>query len=1046
MVLSDISIQRPVFATVMSLLLIALGIMSWQTLTVRELPDIDPPIVSVDASYPGASAAVVETRVTQVLEDAVSGIEGILSLESRSRNGSGSVSIEFSLNREIEAATNDVRDAISRVVGRLPPEVDPPRVQKVEADARPILWLNMASERMDTLELTDYAERYVADRLSAVEGVAAIRVGGQQRYAMRVWLDNEALAARGLTVSDVENALRRENVELPAGALEGQARDFTLRMNRAFQAPEEFAALRLAQGEDGFIVRLGDVARVERGSADRRAYFRSNGQSNIGLGVVRTSTSNALDVAQAIRAEAERVRPTLPEGTDIFVAFDSTIFIEASIDRVYRTLIEALVLVLIVIYLFLGSVRAALIPAVTVPICLVAAFIGLAAFGFSINLLTLLALVLCIGLVVDDAIVVLENNQRRADLGEPPIVAAKRGTAQVAFAVIATTAVLVAVFLPVAFMQSNAGRLFRELSVALAGAVVISSFVALTLTPMMCSKLIRPNERPSGINAWFQSGLKRLSAGYGRQIAWVVRHTPRWRVGALAVVFGAAIASVVGLFNILPKELTPDEDRGTLFVMVQGPEGAGFDYTVEQMRDVERIMYRFIGEDGPLERVNTRVPGGFGASEEMHTGMAIVFMKDWRERTMDTGTMVDILRAEFNQIPGVRAFAQGRGGGLGGGGGQPLQFVLGGPDYQELAEWRDRMLERIEENPNIFGADSDFRETRPQIRIDVDPVRAADLGVSVQEVGRTLETMMGSRRVTTYVDGGEEYDVILQAEGEFRASPADLFNLYVRSERSGQLVPLSNLVTLTEVAEPGSFNRYNRLRAITISANLAGGYSLGEAVQWVQDTARAELPEYAQLDYKGQTREFMRASGSVAFTFIMALLVVYLVLAAQFESFLHPIVIMFTVPMAVLGAMLGLWITGGSLNLFSQIGIVMLVGLAAKNGILMVEFANQLRDAGREVSEAIIEAAGVRLRPILMTSVATIAGAIPLVVAGGPGSASRATIGVVIITGVAFSSLLSLYVIPAFYSLLAPFTRSPMFLTRKLEQLETRTPTVGGHA
>jgi multidrug efflux pump len=441
-------------------------------------------------------------------------------------------------------------------------------------------------------------------------------------------------------------------------------------------------------------VRLGDVARVERGSADRRAYFRSNGQPNIGLGVVKTSTSNSLDVAHAVRAEAERIQPTLPEGTNIFVAFDSTIFIEASLNRVYRTLVEALLLVLIVIYLFLGSLRAALIPAVTVPICLVAAFIGLAAFGFSINLLTLLALVLCIGLVVDDAIVVLENNQRRADLGEPPIVAAKRGTAQVAFAVIATTAVLVAVFLPVGFMQSNAGRLFRELSVALAGAVVISSFVALTLTPMMCSKLIRPNAKPRGINAWFQARLASVSHVYGRQVGWVVRHTVRWRILGLAIVFGVVAASAALLFVTIPKELTPDEDRGTLFVMVQGPEGAGFDYTVEQIQDVERVMSRYLGEDGPLERVNSRVPGGFGASEEMHTGMAIVFLKDWGERTMDTGEVVDALRRDFQQVPGVRAFAQGRGGGLGGGGGQPLVFVLGGPDYVELAEWRDRCWRR----------------------------------------------------------------------------------------------------------------------------------------------------------------------------------------------------------------------------------------------------------------------------------------------------------------------------------------------------------------
>lgn len=1046
MLLSDISIKRPVLATVMNLLLVVLGVMAYGTLSVRELPDIDPPIVSVEVVYTGASAAVVETRVTQILEDAVSGIEGIESVDSRSRNGASNVTIEFGLGRDIEAATNDVRDAISRVIDRLPDEVNAPQVAKVEADSQPIIWLNMNSDRLDTLELTDYANRYITDSLSAIDGVAAVRVGGQQRYAMRVWLDRQALAARGLTVNDVESALRRENIELPAGRLQSQTRDFTLRVNRGYREADDFARLSLAKGEDGYVVRLGDVARVERASSERRAYFRGNGQPNLGLGIVKTSTANSLDVATAVRAQVERIERTLPEGMSLIVAFDTTIFIDEALKRVQWTLIEAMVLVLIVIYLFLGSARAALIPAVTVPVCLIAAFMALSAFGFSINLLTLLALVLCIGLVVDDAIIVLENVQRRADLGEPPLLAAKRGTAQVAFAVIATTAVLVAVFLPVAFMQSNAGRLFRELAVALSAAVAISSFVALTLTPMMCSKLVRPNQKHNRFNQVFIGFIDRVSQAYARLVGGMVR----LRRGALwlglAVAFGVVGGASVMLFNSVPSELAPDEDRGSFFVSIQGPEGAGFDYTVGQVQLIEDKLKPWIAEDGPVERINTRVPGGFGVSEEMHTGFAIVILKDWAERSMSTGEVIDGFRTDLNSIPGVRAFAQGRGGGLGGGRGQPLQFVLGGPTYEELADWRDRMLARIEGNPGIFAADSDYQETRPQIRIDIDRARAADLGVSVQEIGRTLETLMGSRRVTTYVEDGEEYDVVLQADEASRASPTDLTGVYVRSERSRELIPLSNLVTLSELAEPGSFNRFNRLRAITISANLAEGYTLGEALQWVEQTAREELPDYAQLDYKGGSREFVKASGSALATFALALLVVYLVLAAQFESFIHPLVIMFTVPLAVLGALGGLWITGGTLNLFSQIGIVMLVGLAAKNGILIVEFANQLRDEGRQVLDAIVESASVRLRPILMTSIATIAGAVPLVAAGGPGSASRATIGVVVIFGVAFSTLLSLFVVPAFYALLAPFTRSPEALGRRLDELEEQVAPVGGHA
>ncbi len=1034
MLLSDISIRRPVLACVASLLLVALGLMAYGRLTLRELPKIDPPVVSVDVSYPGASAAVVETRVTQILEDAVSGIEGIETIESRSVNGRASVTIEFGLSRDIEAAANDIRDAVSRVSDRIPVEADPPQIAKVESDAEVLVWLNMNSTQLDTLALSDYADRYVVDRLSAIDGVAQIRIGGQQRYSMRVWIDRQALAARGLTVADIEQALRSENVELPAGRLESQDRDFVLRVQRNYLNADEFAQLVIKKGDDGHLVRLGEVAKVERASAERRAYFRGNGIPNVGLGVVKTSTANALDVVRRVRAELPDIQASIPAGTTIFVAFDTTIFIEAAVDRVYATLIEAMVLVLLVIYLFLGSWRAALIPAVVVPVCLIAALIGLWAFGASLNLLTLLALVMCIGLVVDDAIVVLENCQRRADLGEPPMIAAARGTRQVAFAVIATTAVLVAVFVPVGFMEGNTGRLFRELSIALAGAVAISAFVALTLTPMMASKLVRAHTEPRGFRAWVERNLHRLSTGYKRQLRATVGHP-----GLFGLVLVVVMLASYGLLLVVPSELAPAEDRGAFFISVQGPEGAGYDYSVKQMGKVEEILSRYVGDGQPIDRLNTRVPGGFGASEEMHTGLAIVLMKPWTERSVDTGTLVEAARAELATIPGVRALPQVRSG-LTRSRGQPLQIVLGGPDYVELAEWRDRLLARMEQNPKLFAVDSDYKETRPQVRVQIDRTRAADLGVSLTEIGRTLETMMGSRRVTTFVEDGEEYDVILQAQTSDRATPNDLSNLYVRSQRSGQLVPLASLVELTELAEPGSLNRFNRLRAITISAGLAPGYPLGEALTWMQGVADEELPDIAKLDYKGESREIQAAGGAAAITFALALLVVYLVLAAQFESFIHPFVIMLTVPLALFGALLGLWLAGNSLNLFSQIGIVMLVGLAAKNGILIVEFANQLRDEGLAISEAIVEASGTRLRPILMTSIATIMGAVPLVVAGGPGSASRATIGIAIIAGVAFSTVLSLYVVPAFYTLLAPYTRSPEALGRELDKLEVSTP------
>ena len=1040
MKLSDLSIRRPVLAVVMNLMLVVIGIMAFRELTVRELPNIDPPVVSVQVRYPGASAAVVETRITQIVEDALAGIEGIETIESRSTNGRSDVTVEFSLSREIEAAANDVRDAISRIGDRIPPEADPPEVEKVESNAEVVMWLNLNSANMSTIELSDYAERYVVDRLSSIDGVAQVRVGGGQRYAMRIWLDRTALAARGLTVSDVENALRRENVELPAGRLESAQRDFTLRVERGYRSADDFASLVLDKGENGHLVRLGEVARVELASAERRAYFRGNGQPNIGMGVVKTSTSNALDVARSVRDKLPELQRSLPPDTRIFVAFDSTIFIEAAVERVYLTLIEAVVLVLLVILVFLGSARAALVPAVTVPVCLIAAFIGLWAFGFSINLLTLLALVLCIGLVVDDAIVVLENVQRRVDLGEPPLIAAARGTRQVAFAVIATTAVLVSVFLPVGFMEGDSGRLFRELSVALAGAVAISSFVALTLTPMMCSKLLRPAVAKDQQRSRLHQLFERIGGLYRRQVGWSVQHPGKMFLVVLASVGVAAL-----LYGRIPQELAPPEDRGAFFISVQGPEGAGFDYTVGQMQKVEEIIAPYVGDGAPIMQVNSRVPGGWGASEEMHTGQAIVLMSPWNERTVSTADLVEELRAQLAEIPGVRALPIVRSG-LVRSRGQPVSVVLGGPNYEELAEWRDRMLARMEQNPRLFAVDSDYKETRPQMRVEIDRARAADLGISLSELGRTLETMMGARRVTTFVDDGEEYDVILQARAEDRATPNDLNNLYVRSLSTGQLIPVANVVSLRELAEPGSFNRYNRLRAISLSAGLAPGYTLGEALAWIEQVADEELPATAQLGYKGESRDYRNAGSAVLLTFALALLVVYLVLAAQFESFAHPLVIMLTVPLAVLGALLGLWLFGSSLNLFSQIGIVMLVGLAAKNGILIVEFANQLRDEGMEVMEAVIEAAVTRLRPIVMTSIATVAGAVPLLLDDGPGSASRRTVAIVVIAGVSFSTLLSLYVVPAFYARIAPFTRSPEALARKLEEQAKDVAPVGGHA
>ena len=1033
MMLSDLSVRRPVFAAVLSLLLIAFGLLSFDRLPLREYPDINPPIVSVETRYPGASAQVVETKITQLVEDAIAGIEGIRTISSASRDGRSQVTVEFEVERDIDAAANDVRDRVARTVDRLPEEADPPEIAKADANTQQIMWLSLSSDRLSQLELSDYARRFVQDRLAMVSGVASVRIGGEREYAMRVWLDRQALAARGLTVLDVEAALRRENVELPAGTVESFEREFTVRVERSYSTAGDFAALVLRQGSDGYLVRLGDVARVEVGPANDRSELRANGVPTIGLGVSAQAKANVLDTARSVKAELARMSSGLPEGMEIVAGYDASIYIEQAIFEVYKTLLVATGLVVLVIYLFLGSFRAMLVPALTVPVSLTAAFIVLWAMGFSVNLLTLLALVLSIGLVVDDAIVVLENVYRRVEAGEPPLLAAYRGARQVGFAVIATTLVLVAVFVPIAFMEGNLGRLFSEFSLAIAGAVCFSSLVALTLVPMAASKLLRPAGERAGPAALVDQAFSLFSRTYSHSLGGLIRR-PLWVSGFLL----AVVAGGWQLFTSLPQEYAPTEDRSSFFVIMNAPEGASFEYTQRYARDMENVLLPLL-DKGEAYRVLISTPL-FGSGASVNNSIAIVSLENWDQRERSTQEIVGGLFPSLMGMPGVRAFpiqpaALGQRGFS-----TPVQFVLGGDTYEALAEWRDAFLAKASENPRLLNLDADYKEVKPQLLIQVDRNRAADLGVSVSEVGRTLETMLGSRRVTTYLDRGEEYDVILQAEDADRRTPGDIENLYVRAAKSGELVPLSSLVTVSEGADAATLNRFNRLRSITISANLAPGYTLGEALTFLRGIAEETLPTEARIDYKGQSRELQESSSSVLVTFSLALLVVFLVLAAQFESFIHPLVIMLTVPLAVVGALLGLELSGGSLNIYSQIGIVMMVGLAAKNGILIVEFANQLRDAGASVEEAIKEAARLRLRPIVMTSISTVIGVLPLILGGGAGAESRMAIGVVVFAGVLFSTVLTLGVVPTFYRLLAPHTRSPEAVTQTLEAMADAQP------
>ncbi|MFC3094345.1 efflux RND transporter permease subunit [Alteromonas sediminis] len=1029
MLLSDISVKRPVFASVVNLLLIIFGVVAISLLSLREYPDIDPPIVSIDTDYPGASASIVETRITQVIEDRISGIEGIKNITSRSRNGRSNISIEFKLSRDIDAASNDVRERVSRVLDNLPDQANPPEVSKANSDENVVVWYNLRSTNLNTMELTDYAERFVVDRLSIAEGVARVQIGGGRRYAMKVWLDRNAMAARGVTVADIERVIRSENVELPAGQVESNDRDFEVRVARTFLDPDDFAKIAVATGADGYLVRLGEVANVELTAADNKTEFRGDGVNMIGLGIVKQSKANTLEVARSAREQIARIEATLPDNIFIVPSYDSSVFIEESISEVYNTLGIAMFMVIVVIYLFLGNIRATLIPAVTVPVSLIAAFIVMFALGFSINLLTLLALVLAIGLVVDDSIVVLENIYRRIEMGEPPILAAYRGAREVGFAVIATTLVLISVFVPLVFLEGNIGRLFTEFALAIAAAVAFSSFTALTLSPMMASKILKKRSRSGGFGRWVDKVFKSVEARYHRTLGKTL-HQPVM----MTVLLVLSVVSVYQLFKLIPEEFVPREDRGNFFILMQAQEGASFESNAENLKQLEAILLPY-RERGELSRVLVRTPG-FGGS----AGIAIVGGPDWDERERDTFALMNEINAKISQIPDVRAFSIMRSGIAGRGFGRPVQFVLQGDTYENLVSWRDTVMEKAAENPNLLRLDTDYKETYPQLLVKIDRDRAADLGVSISDIGRTLETMLGQRRVSTFLDRGEEYDVILEGvEADYR-SPNSIENLYVRSQRTGELIPMDNLLSFTEQATSAELNRYNRMRAITISANLADGYTVGQALAFLEDIVATELPDAVSIDYKGESQLYQESGNSFIFIFALALAVTYLVLAAQFESWVHPWVIMLTVPLALLGAFVGLYLAGMSINIYSQIGLVMLIGLAAKNGILIVEFANQLRDAGEEFEQALKHAAVLRLRPIVMTGFTTVFSALPLVLASGPGAESRAVIGMVIFSGVLISAFMTLFVVPTAYAWLARNTGSPQRRANTISELQESVP------
>jgi hydrophobe/amphiphile efflux-1 (HAE1) family protein len=1015
MFLTDISIKRPVFATVMSIILIIFGLVIFNKIAVRELPDIDPSIVTVRTVYKGASAEIVDSQITQKIEDIVGGTPGLATIDSRSEDGRSVVKMEFEPGVSVDEATNDIRDRVSRIIDNLPDNASRPEIFKTSEGNQVAIWLRLRSKNLNDLDLSDYASRYLKDYFSSVDGVGQIILSGEKEISLRVWINPSALSARDLTVSDIESVLLKENIELPAGRLESKRIDLNIKLDKNYKNVEDFKNLPIKRARDGSLVRLKDVARVELGPLNLRTLFKGNGDPVVGIGIYQQSNSNTIAVVDGIKKKLTEVKKDLPEGIQLDVAFDRSNYIRVAVNEVYVTLFISVALVVAVIYLFLGNLTSVIIPALAIPVSLISTFLLIYAANFSLNLFTLMALVIAIGLVVDDAIVMLENIYRRVEGGESPLIASYKGASQVSFAIIATTVVLIAVFVPLIFVKGIVGKLFTELALTLSFSIVISAFVALTLSPMLASKYLKVAHSKPNFLKKFDSYLDKFSNFYFETLLLLL-----YKKKEIVIFLIGVLISVIILFKITPKELIPPEDRGVFYVVIQAPDGSGFDYTKEKTENIEKIFLNDLGK-GLYREILVRVPGFQSGIDQVNTGFLVILLEDWGKRKKFSNENLGGIFQQLNSFPGVKAFPIMPQGLRGGAGEKPIQFVLKGNTYEELIKWKEILKTEVVKNKNLVNVDDDLDLTKPQLKIKINTDKAADLGVSVDSIAKTIETMFGSKEVTKYTKDGREYSVMLQADVKNRREPSNLNKVAVRSN-SGKLVPLTSVATFYEESTYTSLNRYNRQRAVTISARLVGGYTISEALTYLEGVAKEKLPATARIDYKGESLEFKNTSSDIYFIFILALFTAYLSLAAQFESWRHPLTIMLTVPLAILGGIIGLWIIGSSLNIYSQIALIVLIGLAAKNGILIVEFANQLRTQGLQLKEAIIESCRVRLRPILMTSVATIIGVVPLIIATGPGAASRATVGIVIFMGMIFATLFTLYVIPVMYLIIGKNT------------------------
>jgi multidrug efflux pump len=1023
--LSEISIRRPVLACVMSLLLVLIGLVAFQQLTVREYPRIDEPVVTVNTRLLGASSEVIESQITKPLEDSIAGIDGVDIMTSISRTEQSQITVRFKLSKDPDTAAAEVRDRVSRVRGRLPEAAEEPVISKVEADATPTLWIAYTSDTLGPLELTDLVNRVVKPRLQTVPGVADIQVGGDRKFAMRIWLDADKLASFRLTVQDVEDALRRQNLEVPAGRIESRQREFSVTTRTDVNTVAQFADVVL-RNTGTHTVRLGDVARIEEAAASERSRVRLNGVPSISTGVIRNATANPLEVAAGVRAVLPQIQRDLPPSVTVLQANDNSVFIDRSIKAVYTTVAEAVVLVALVVFVFLRTVRASIIPLVTIPVSLIGAFTLVAIAGFSINTLTLLALVLAIGLVVDDAIVVLENIYRHIEEGLEPFQAALKGVREISFAVVAMTLTLAAVFAPLAFTPGRTGRLFGEFALTLAGAVIVSGFVALTLTPMMCSKLLRHNPQPGRFDRGMERLLVALTDGYRHALRATLRQ--RW---AVVLVMLAAGAGSAWLFSGAKSELAPMEDRGVIIMPVRAPDGATLEYTARYLDALESMAATF----PEFDRRFMFMGGG-----QVSSATSILRTVDWTERTRTTPELARALLPMVGSLPGVSVFpitppSLGQGFRE-----RPINFVIVSSDsYENMAKAAQSMLSEMAKNPGLVQPDSDLQLNKPEIFIEVDRKRAADMGVAVDSVARTVETMLGGRVVTRYKRDADQYDVMVQTAERGRATPEDIERLFVRG-RNDTMVPLSSLVTVREAVSPRELNHFNQRRSVTITANLAAGYTLGEALPFMDQAAQRVLPPGYATELNGVSREFRASSGALGVVFVLALLFIFLVLAAQFESFIDPFVILLSVPLSMVGALAALQWSGGTLNVYSQIGLITLVGLISKHGILIVEFSNQLRQQGKDVREAVMEAATLRLRPILMTTGAMVLGALPLALASGAGAESRRQIGWVIVGGMSVGTLLTIFVVPTVYTLFARRRVPGEITTPSLDDAAVPTP------